>query len=267
MGRLELGRHQDPHGSHAVQRRATGNQITLAANPDFGSSVGTIMFWMKSAGTVTPGSQGAILFDRRADLASTIADFGSAGDVIVQQDDGTIFVQPTYYGTQVLGTPLSGGSVSDGMLHLIAYVYDQSTTGSITLYVDGSQVGSGTDKTSYAWAWPAKQEIELGQSHDAFWERFDGQMDDFRFYNRVLTDTEISSVYSSDALVDTTALKVQFNFDAAPGNGLGVSWSPDVSVPQSAAEVTGLYLDQTSGRTPLLIAPTGGEQFFRAKSP
>ena len=64
-------------------------------------------------------------------------------------------------------------------------------------------------------------------------------MDDFRFYNRVLTDTEIASVYSSDALVDTTALKVRFNFDAAPGKGLGVSWSPDVSVPQSGAGVSG----------------------------
>ena len=243
------------------------NQITLAANPDFGSTTGTIMFWMKSAGTVGPGSDGAMLFDRRVDLTSSIADFGSAGDVIVQHDDGTIFVQPEYYGAQVLQTPLSGGFVSDGMWHHVAYVYDQTTTGSITLYVDGAQVGSGTYQASYAWAWPAQQEIELGKSHDSYWELYNGQMDDFRFYNRVLTDTEIASVYSSDALVDTTALKVRFNFDAAPGEGLGVSWSPDVSVPQSAAGVTGPYLDQTSGRTPLLISPTGGEQFFRAKSP
>ncbi len=243
------------------------NQITLAANPDFGSAVGTIMFWMKSAGTVAPGSEGAMLFDRRVDLSSSIADFGAAGDVIVQHDDGTIFVQPEYYGAQVLQTPLSGGSVSDGMWHHVAYVYDQTTTGSITLYVDGAQVGSGTYQASYAWAWPAQQEIELGKSHDSYWELYNGQMDDFRFYNRVLTDTEIASVYSSDALVDTTALKVRFNFDAAPGKGLGVSWSPDVSVPQSGAGVSGPYLDQTSGRTPLLIVPTGGEQFFRAKSP
>ena len=243
-----------------------GNQITLAANPDFGSPVGTIMFWMKSAGTVAPGSEGAILFDRRVDLASSIADFGSAGDVIVQHDDGTIFVQPEYYGAQVLQSPLSGGYVSDGMWHHVAYVYDQSASGSITLYADGAQVASGTYKTSYAWAWPAAQEIELGQSHDSYWERFDGQMDDFRFYSRTLTSDEVNSVYSSGALVDTTTLKVRFNFDAAPG-GLGVSWSPSVAMPQSATAVTGPYVDQATGRTPLLVPPSGEKGFFRAKSP
>ena len=243
-----------------------GNQIKLAANPDFDSSVGTIMFWMKSAGTVTPGSEGAILFDRRID-PSKGAGWGSAGDVIVQHDDGTIFVQPTYYGAQVLSSALSGGSVSDGLWHHVAYVYDQSTTGSITLYVDGVLVGSAAYKASYAWAWPAAQQIELGQSHDSYWERFDGQMDDFRVYNRIFTDTEVASVYSSDALVDSTTLKVRFNFDAAPGQGLGVSWSPSVAVPQSAAAVTGPYVDQTTGRTPLLIPTTSTNGFFRAKSP
>jgi hypothetical protein len=243
-----------------------GNQITLAANPDFGSPVGTIMFWMKSAGTVPPGSEGAILFDRRLDLTSSITDFGSAGDVIVQHDDGSVFVQPEYYNTQVLQTPLSGGSVSDGLWHHVAYVYDQSTSGSITLYVDGAQVGSGTYKTAYAWAWPAAQEIELGQSHDPYWEQFDGQMDDFRFYNRILTSAEVNSVFSSDALVDTTALKVRFNFDAAPG-GLAVSWSPSVAEPQSATAATGPYVDQATGRTPILVPPSGEAGFFRAKSP
>ncbi len=243
-----------------------GNQIKLAANPDFGSPVGTIMFWMKSAGTVAPGSEGAILFDRRVDLSSSIADFGSCGDVIVQHDDGTIFVQPEYYGAQVLQTPLSGGSVSDGMWHHVAYVYDQSTTGAITLYVDGAQVGSGAYQTSYAWAWPAAQEIELGQSHDTYWERFDGQMDDFRFYSRILTGDEVASVYNSDALVDTTTLTVRFNFDAAPG-GLGVNWSPSVALPQSATAVKGPYVDQTTGRTPLLVPLTSTNGFFRTKSP
>jgi hypothetical protein len=245
---------------------ATGNQITVQANPDFGAAAGTVMFWMKSAGTVAPGTEGAILFDRRVDLTSSIADFGAAGDVIVQHDDGSIFVQPEYYGVPVMASPLSGGSVSDGNWHHVAYVYDQSTSGSITLYVDGVNVGSGTYKPSYSWAWPAQQEIELGQSHDPYWERFDGQMDDFRFYNRMLTGTEVTSVYSSDALVDTTALKVRLNFDTAPG-GLSVGWTPSVAVPQSATVVTGPYLDQTSGRTPLLVPQSGGQGFFRSKSP
>ena len=110
------------------------------------------------------------------------------------------------------------------------------------------------------------QQIELGQSHDAFWEFFDGQMDDVRIYNRVLTDSEVALVYSSDALVDPAALKVRFNFDSAPG-GMGVSWSPSVAVPQTAGVVTGPYVEQATSRTPLLVPMTSTNGFFRAKSP
>jgi len=82
----------------------------------------------------------------------------------------------------------------------------------------------------------------------------------------MLTGTEVASVFNADALVDTTALKVRLNFDTAPG-GLSVGWTPGVSVPQAATAVTGPYLDQTSGRTPLLVPQSGGQGFFRAKSP
>ena len=71
------------------------------------------MFWIKSAGTVPPGSSGAMLFDRRI---VPVAGFGSCGDVIVQSDDGSISIQPQYYGANVLSAPLSGGSVSDNQL-------------------------------------------------------------------------------------------------------------------------------------------------------
>jgi len=240
------------------------NQITLAPNPDFDSLAGTIMFWMKSAGTVGAETGGAMLLDRRID-PSQGAGWGSAGDVIVQQDDGSLTVQPTYYGSSVLASGLSGGAVSDNTWHHVAYVYDQTTTGGITLYVDGVQVGTDTYKTSWAWAWVAAQQIELGKSHDAYWKLYNGQIDDFRIYNRMLGSTEISSVYSTDALVDTTALKVRLNFDSAPGQALGVSWTPSVAMPQSAGAVKGPYVDQPTGRTPLLV-PSTGTGFFRGTS-
>lgn len=40
-------------------------------------------------------------------------------------------------------------------------------------------------------------------------------MDDFRMYNRVLNATEIGQVYTTDALVDTSALVVQYTFGSA----------------------------------------------------
>jgi len=50
-------------------------------------------------------------------------------------------------------------------------------------------------------------------------ERFDGFMDDFRIYNRVLTEQEIASIKGSDALVDTSALKVRYNSAPLPELG------------------------------------------------
>ncbi len=74
-----------------------------------------------------------------------------------------------------------------------------------------------------AWSWPTGQQIELGRSHDGYWKRYDGQLDDFRIYNRVLTAGEIASIRVSDALVDNAALKLRFNFSTS-GIGRSVTW-------------------------------------------
>jgi hypothetical protein len=81
-------------------------------------------------------------------------------------------------------------------------------------YIDGTLAGS--QATSRPWAWDPAQQIEIGRSHDGFWRAYNGAMDDFRVYNRILTEAEIDQVVNAGALVDTTALKVRFNFDTAP---------------------------------------------------
>jgi hypothetical protein len=185
------------------------DQITLAPDPDFNSSQGTIMFWMRSAGTAGGGDFAAILMDRRSDFS---------GDVITQTDSGEIFVQARDSGGSVNAFS-STRTVNDDRWHHIAYVYDQA--GATTLYIDGVQAGSQV--TSRPWSWDVAQQIELGRSHDGFWRAYNGAMDDFRIYNRMLTDIEIGRVVTLDDLVDTTALKVRFNFDAAP-TGVSLSW-------------------------------------------
>lgn len=237
------------------------NQVTVAANPDLNSTQGTIMFWMRSSGTVGSATGGAMLFDHRT------SDPG--GDIIVQNDDGSIAVQAqngsSRNGSGNTVNAFSAGSVSDNNWHHIAYVYDQSATGSTILYIDGAE--SMNQANSYAWNWPVVQEIELGASHDTYWKAFNGQMDDFRVYNRVLTAGEIASVHTSDTLVDTAALKVRLNFDTAPADGLGVNWTPSVALPQVGTAASGTFVDQANGRTPYLVVPTAAKAFFRAKSP
>ncbi len=192
-----------------VEQFATTNasQIVIPADADFNAPVGTIMFWMLANAPIPgPGLEGAILFDRRT----------TSGTVIVLNDAGNIFVQCAGGANS-----FSAAYLPDGLWHLVAVTYDQSASGSVAIYVDG--MSQGSQANSAAWSWPATQQIELGRSHDTYWKRYDGLMDDFRIYNRVLTDPEIASVYASDALVDTAALKVQYNFTTA-GIGQTVSW-------------------------------------------
>jgi len=155
-------------------------QITVAADPEFNSPTGTIAFWMKSTGNTGPGEFASILFDRRT----------GQGDVISMQDDGTIFVQARGGGGG--NSFATQGSVNDGLWHHVAYVYDQSDTGYIRIYIDGAS--SGFQTNSGAWSWPPDQQIELGLSHDSYWFGFEGAMDEVRFYNRTLSAAEVAII-------------------------------------------------------------------------
>jgi len=187
----------------------------------------------------------------------------SRGDVIVQADDGTIFVQANDGGGTV--NSFSTGAVSDNAWHQIAYVYDQ--TAATTIYIDGVQ--SGTQVTTRPWSWDPSERIELGLSHDPYWKAFDGAMDDFRIYNRILTPAEIGQVFASDALVDTAALKVRFNFDAAP-IGLTMTWlcgtlqSADALIDNGTGTV---WSDVANATSPYVVNPqSAAHRFYRVKN-
>jgi Concanavalin A-like lectin/glucanases superfamily len=230
---------------------AIGNQITLVPDPDFNSSTGTISFWMRSAATLTgtghTGSvgDGAMLFDRR----------GASGLVIVQAETGTIFVQPSGTNNQVLGTT----PISDNKWHLITVTYDNTQSGLLKLYVDGTSDLSNTNATE--WPWLTAEQIEIGLSHDTYWQKYDGYLDDIRIYNRVLSDAEVTDLLT-DALVDNNALKLRFNFDAAPAPGLSINLIPSFGVLQSSGSVESGYVD-LPGMLPHITVPSGSGQFFR----
>ena len=110
------------------------------------------MFWMLN-NTYTPGSgnEGAMLFDRRT----------SNGAVIVLNDAGAIFWQ----GQNGSQNSFATGYLPDGNWHHLAVTYGQTTSDSISVYIDG--VLSLSTPVTNAWSWPATQEIELGRSHDS----------------------------------------------------------------------------------------------------
>jgi hypothetical protein len=230
---------------------AVPSQITILADTDFDSTVGTIMFWMRATAPIpTPGQEGAILVDRRT----------SSGTVIVLNDAGNIFIQCAGGANS-----FSAGYLPDDLWHHVAVAYDQSASGSVAIYVDG--VSQGSQANSAAWSWPTSQQIELGRSHDAYWKRYDGLMDDFRIYNRVLTGTEIATVAApatSDTLVDTATLKVRYNFSTV-GIGQTVTW-PFGTLLSSPALGPSANWTPVSGAAPpnYPFMPAGPALFFRA---
>jgi hypothetical protein len=83
-----------------------------------------------------------------------------------------------------------------------------------------------------------------------------------RFYNRVLSSSEITSAYS-DALVDTNALVMQLNFTTAPGPGATLTWQSPDTILQSADSVNGPYTDVTGAVSPYIVGTQNTAKFFR----
>jgi len=242
---------------------ATENdQIMVPGHADFNASSGTIMFWVRTAGTDTSsGDFAAMLFDRRTDVG------GRTGDVITQTDAGNIFVQADGPGDGYANTFSSVRTINDGLWHHVAYVYDQSASGAITLYIDGVQ--DATQANSAAWNWPPAQPIELGRSHDGYWRIFNGSMDDVRVYNTMLTAEQIGQVFADDSagLVAPSAMVLRLNFDAAPP-GLTLRWP--CGALQEATTLIGngpgtQWTDVQGAASPYSILPQGQMKFYRVR--
>ncbi len=168
--------------------QALNSQVTIAAHADFTATNGVVMFWMKAGNVTGTGSESAMIWDRR---------IGGVGGIIALQNPtfnvgnaGKLFFQPNGGGTSLYSTV----RLDDNQWHHVAFVYNQAAGGTDTFYVDGVARGAVTHGT--AWNWPAAQQIELGRSHDGYWQRYTGLLDEVRFYNTGLSAAQVASIYN-----------------------------------------------------------------------
>jgi hypothetical protein len=216
-------------------------QITASRATNFDAATGSLMFWMRSSGLNDTNGKPATLFDR----------LNGNGMVIVQNLDGTVELK-----TSQNAQDLTSANLSDDKWHQIAVTYDQSASGQVIMYIDGQLVTSGGNAA--AWSWQPGQEIELGLSHDTnSWQAFNGLLDEVRIYNRVLTQTEITSAFGG-SLVDSNALIMRFSFDTAPAAGVTLEWLSTDAILQSAGSPAGPYTDVPGAVSPRPIGVTGG---------
>jgi len=227
----------------------SANQIIVPGHTNLDASVGTIMFWMHSTGLIDSGGNPAMLFDRRT----------SSGMVIAQTKDGQIQVQTS---PSIAENFLSQSvTLSDGNWHHIALVFNQADTGPVTLYIDGTSDTASAN--AGAWSWPAGQQIELGHSHDAFWQSYNGQMDDVRFYNRALTAGEVQTIASGGTPANNSGNVLRLNFDTAPVAGVTLRWACPGAILQSSGPVGGTYTDMPYAVSPYATSFRNASTFYR----
>ena len=170
----------------------TGDQVVVPAHADFNVTSGTIMFWIKTAGNVPDGGavEGAMVFDRRVGTGV------GQGLVMILRDNGTLQIQPSPGGGVQPNTFPSTAAVRDDRWHHVALVFNTTSGQPCTFFVDGAVAGSRNNTAN--WSFNAAQQIEIGRSHDTYWRRLNGQLDDFRFYNAALTQEQIQQIVANE---------------------------------------------------------------------
>jgi len=229
----------------ALFASANSDQIAVSTlnTTDFDSTNGTITFWMQAA--LVGGTGNSLLFEHGTT---------TNGIAVLQNGGGSIVVEAA--GGGVAGSV----DVSDSNWHHVAVVNDNAV-GQV-IYVDGALDNSGGSPLS--WSWPGGQPIDLGFATNSGFLAYNGYLDDVRFYNRVLTATEVASVYSTGALVDTNALKLQLNFTTTNlSPGLAISWQNTNAVLQTATEITGPWTNYPAAFPPNNVEIQSGQMFYR----
>jgi hypothetical protein len=256
---------------------ANNNQISLQGETNFQSATGTITFWMRSAGNLTASpasSPGAMIF-----TGGDLYDTDQYGISIVQDDSGTLHAgtlaldrTSSYVTSFSSGVTLQSTSlVSDDHWHLVSLTYDQTTNGGLGLYIDGNldstnqnTFSEGTTNTVWSWPMGTAQQITLGLSHKTNWRPYNGELNDFRIYNRILKASEVSQIYATNSLVDSNALQVQLSFAAPPVTGYTLNWIGSAPL-QSAPSPAGPFTNVTGASSPWIIAPSQLQQFYRTR--
>ena len=190
--------------------QASNSQVIVAAHADLNAASGTIMFWMKAGQVTGGGSESSMLWDCRIGGQGII--IGLMNTTFNVGNAGKLFLQPNGGGSNLYSTI----RVDDNQWHHVAFVYNQAAGGTDTFYIDGVARGSVTHGT--AWAWPTSQPVELGRSHDGYWHKYNGLMDEVRFYNTALNATQVASIYNG-ADEDVASADVGLSVSASlPGN-------------------------------------------------
>jgi hypothetical protein len=235
--------------------QASNSQTVIPAHADFNSSNGAIMFWMKAGNVTGGGSEASMLWDRRISGVGIV--IALMNTTFNTANAGKLFLQPNGGGSSLYSTI----RVDDNQWHHVALVYNQAAGGTDAFYIDGVARGAVTHGT--AWTWPTAQQIELGRSHDGYWHKYNGLMDEVRFYNTALTASQVGQIFNGTD-EDVDAADVGLNVAGSlPSNG-----GAFVRIPFNLATTAGVNSLRFSARAnDGFIAYLNGTQIASVNAP
>jgi hypothetical protein len=134
-------------------------------------------------------------------------------------------------------------AVNDGQWHHMALTFQ--TGGTTVLYVDGQMQDSGTAPT---FSFGANDPLRFGTMTDGFWTPLNGQLDEVQIYNRVLSASEIQSIYNAGSAglvkgvhVSDVAVTATGGFTVVAGAGVSSTQTVAVFTDPAGAEALADY--------------------------
>lgn len=157
-------------------------ELVTAVSNDF-----SLGFWFKSVMTASSHSQwygGKALVD--AEVCGGTSDWGTA-----LIDGGKVSFG---IGNPDITIKSPSATYNDGSWHFVTVTRDKAN-GTIVLYMEGVQVATASGTTTASLTAP--NSVRLGSNPCAPNGVYTGDLDDMLFYNRVLTSTEVSNLYTT----------------------------------------------------------------------
>jgi len=158
-------------------------------------------------------------------------------------------------GTWRFSMPGSASLVGAWHHAVVTYSYSDSSNNP-SLYIDGQSLGNMEVYEAPVGALQAESGgLHIGNNESAN-RSFEGRMDDFRVYSRVLSASEVSSLASNPP--DDTPPSIPSNFDAeAVGQAVELSWTASEDI-ESGVVAYNIYRDTQSGTSKSLVGSVSG---------
>lgn len=185
----ETGRH-DASISGAVYNgsgQVGSDSLSFDGTDDYANVPGFDTLRFNEAFTVTGWVRGANATS--FEMLFGFYDSGTTDRVRIHATD-TGVLRANRMSTNIDGTT----DLTDGAWHHFAVTYAGAAFGDTVIYVDGAQENSGSETTAIGSG--TKDNVQIGADNDNAQHYLGGDLDDVRFYRRVLSSDEISALAS-----------------------------------------------------------------------